>query len=132
MQEVKFLGHAVSQGGILVNPSKIEAVLNWERLTMATEVRSFLRVVRYYRRFINDFSQIALSLTQLTRKYVSFKWMVKCKKSFQELKQKFTTALVLVLLDPHGLFEVYCDASRKGLGCVLMQNRNIATYASRQ
>ena len=120
MKEVKFLGHVVSQGGISVAPSKVKAVLNWEQPTTVTEVRSFLGLAEYYRWFIKNFSQIALPLTKLTKKYAPFEWMPKCERSFQELKEKLTTAPVLTLPDPHGLLEVYCDASKKGLGCVLM------------
>ena len=130
MKEVKFLGHVVSQGGISVDPSKVEVVLNWERPTTITEVRSFLGLAGYYRWFVKNFSQIALPLTRLTRKNAPFEWTPECKRSFQELKEKLTTAPVLILPNPHGPFEVYCDAFRKGLGCVLMQNRNVVTYAS--
>ena len=126
------MGHVVSQGGILVDHSKIEAVLNWERLTTVTEARSFLGLAAYYRRFIKSFSQIALPLTYLTRKNVPFEWTTKYEKSFQERKKKLTTTSVLVLSDPHGPFELYCDASRKGLLCVLMQNQNIVVYPARQ
>ena len=76
------------------------------------------------------FSQIALPLTKLTRKNASFEWTLEYERSFQELKEKLTTALVLILPNPHGPFEVYYDASRKGLGCVLMQNWNVVAYAS--
>ena len=86
----------------------------------------------YYRRFIKGFSQIALPLTRLTRKDVPFEWTEKCEESFETLKEKLTMAPVLVLPDPQEPFEVYCDASFKGLGCVLMQHRNVVAYASRQ
>lgn len=106
MKELKFLGNVVSQGGILVDASKVEVVVSWERPTMVTEVRSFLELTRYHRRFIKGFSQIALPLTELIEKNVSFEWTLECEKSFQELKQKLTTALVLILPNPHELFEV--------------------------
>ena len=132
MEEVKFLGHVVSKGGISVDPSKVEAVMNWERPTTVTEVRSFLGLAGYYRRFIKGFSQISLPLTKLTRKNAVFAWTEECERSFRELRQKLTSAPVLVLPDPKGAFEVYCDASGRGLGCVLMQDRNVVAYASRQ
>ncbi|XP_072062330.1 uncharacterized protein [Arachis hypogaea] len=131
-EEVKFLGHVVSKGGIVVDPSKVEAVMEWERPTMVTEVRSFLDLAGYYRRFIEGFSRIALPMTKLTRKEVLFVWMSECEESFQTLKQKLTSAPILILPEPHEPFEVYCDASLKGLGCVLMQHRNVVAYTSRQ
>ena len=132
MKEVKFLGHVVSQRGISIDPSKVEAALNWEQPTIVTEVKSFLDLAKYYRQFVKNFSQITLPLMKLTRKNIQFEWTPKYGQSFQELKEKLTIVPVLTLPDPHGQFEVYCDAFRKGLGCVLMQSRNVVTYASRQ
>ena len=86
----------------------------------------------YYRRFIQNFSRIALPLTKLTRKGSPFKWTDQCEASFQELKTRLTTPLVLIIPDPTGHFEVYSDASKKGLGCVLMQDKRVVAYASRQ
>ncbi|XP_020972527.1 uncharacterized protein LOC110269186 [Arachis ipaensis] len=131
-EEVKFLGHVVSKGGIAVDPSKVEVVMDWERPTTVMEVRSFLGLAGYYRRFIEGFSRIALPMTKLTRKEVPFVWTSECEESFQTLIQKLTSAPVLILPEPHKPFEVYCDASLKGLGCVLMQYRNVVAYASRQ
>ncbi|XP_020981421.1 uncharacterized protein LOC110272965 [Arachis duranensis] len=118
--------------GIAVDPAKVEAVMNWEQPTSVTEIRSFLGLAGYYRRFIKGFSQLALPLTKLTRKEVPLLWTPKCEESFLALKQRLTTAPVLVLPEPSELFKVYCDASLKGLGCVLMQHRKVVAYASRQ
>ncbi|GAU30442.1 hypothetical protein TSUD_392550 [Trifolium subterraneum] len=98
--EVKYLGHVISQGGVSVDPSKVEA--------------------------------IALPLTRLTRKGAAFVWDELCENSFNLLKQKLTSAPVLVIPDPDKKYVVYCDASHKGLGCVLMQDGAIVAYASRQ
>nr|XP_029152419.1 uncharacterized protein LOC114926116 [Arachis hypogaea] len=114
-EEVKFLGHVVSKGGIAVDPSKVEAMMEWERLTTVTEVRSFLGLTGYYRRFIEGFSRIALPMTKLTRKEVPFVWTSEYEESFQALKQKLTSAPILILPELHEQFEVYCDASLKGL-----------------
>nr|KYP55690.1 Transposon Ty3-G Gag-Pol polyprotein [Cajanus cajan] len=84
------------------------------------------------RRFIEGFSKIVAPLTQLTRKEQPFIWTDACEQSFVELKRRLTTSLVLVLSDSGEPFDVYCDASHQGLGCVLMQNRRVVTYASRQ
>jgi hypothetical protein len=132
MNEVRFLRYVISKGGVSVDPSKVEAVINWKRPKNASEVRSFLGLAGYYRRFIKGFSQIALPMTRLTRKEISFKWDSKCEKSFMSLKEKLTTAPVLVIPDPSKSYEVFCDASKKGLGGVLMQNGQVVAYASRQ
>ena len=115
-----------------VDPTKIEAVVSWERPTTPTGVRSFLGLAGYYRRFVENFSSLAAPLTQLTRKGVSFAWTDKCEKSFQELKDRLTSAPVLSLPKPGEGYVIYSDASRIGLGCVLMQQGKVIAYASRQ
>jgi hypothetical protein len=132
LSEVKFLGHVISQGEVAVDPSKVEAVLNWERPRSVTKVRSFLGLAGYYRRFILGFSDIALPLTRLTRKGASFDWDATCEMSFRTLKEKLTSTPVLLIPDPTKKYIVYCDASAKGLGCVLMQDGAVVAYASRQ
>nr|KYP63832.1 Retrovirus-related Pol polyprotein from transposon 412 family [Cajanus cajan] len=86
----------------------------------------------YYRRFIEGYSKIVTPLTQMTRKEQPFIWNDACERSFGELKRRLTTSPVLVLPDSGEPFDVYCDASHQGLGCVLMQNRRVVAYASRQ
>jgi len=93
---------------------------------------SFLGLAGYYRRFIEGLSKIARPVTSLTQKGKEFKWIEACEKSFQELKTRLTTAPILTLPDIHRSFVVYCDASRQGLGCVLMQDDKVVAYASRQ
>jgi hypothetical protein len=106
--------------------------LKWERPTSITEIRSFLGLAGYYRRFIEGFFLIATPLTQLTRKNKKWVWSEECEKSFKELKMRLTTAPVLTLpLGTEG-FVVYSDASGKGLGCVLMQHGKVVAYTSRQ
>ncbi|NBK83605.1 RNA-directed DNA polymerase, partial [Listeria monocytogenes] len=85
LEEVAFLGHVVSSRGISVDPAKIEAIQSWEQPKSVTEVRSFLGLAGYYRRFVEGFSRIATPLTQLTRKDTKFSWSEECEKSFQEL-----------------------------------------------
>ena len=96
------------------------------------EIRSFLGLAGYYRIFVQDFSRIAAPMTRLTQKNAKFVWSDACENSFQLLKEKLTTALVLTLPNGEDKFIVYCDASRVGLGCVLMQNGKVVAYASRQ
>ncbi|KAL4023009.1 hypothetical protein IC575_016756 [Cucumis melo] len=132
LEQVVFLGRVVSAKGVSVDPQKVEAIVNWERPISATKVRSFLGLAGYYRRFIEDFSRLALSLTALTRKNVKFEWSDKCEQSFQELKKRLVTALILALPVTGKDYVIYCDASMLGLGCVLMQDGNVIAYASRQ
>ncbi|KAD4385982.1 hypothetical protein E3N88_26151 [Mikania micrantha] len=132
LHEVQFLGHVINADGILVDPLKIQAVTNWSLPKSPTDVRSFLGLAGYYRRFIQDFAKIASSLTKLTRKDVKFVWGDDQEKAFQELKSKLTQAPVLTLPDGPDDFVVYSDASYLGLGCVLMQRGKVIAYASRQ
>ncbi|KAL0534344.1 hypothetical protein IC582_028634 [Cucumis melo] len=132
LKQVSFLGHVVSKAGVSVDPAKIEAVTGWTRPSTVSEVRSFLGLAGYYRRFVENFSRIATPLTQLTRKGAPFVWSKACEDSFQTLKQKLVTAPVLTVPDGSGSFVIYSDASKKGLGCVLMQQGKVVAYASRQ
>ncbi|KAL0547191.1 hypothetical protein IC582_017119 [Cucumis melo] len=132
LKQVSFLGHVVSKAGVSVDPAKIEAVTGWTRPSTVSEVRSFLGLAGYYRRFVENFSRIATPLTQLTRKGAPFFWSKACEDSFQTLKQKLVTAPVLTVPDGSGNFVIYSDASKKGLGCVLMQQGKVVAYASRQ
>ena len=100
------------------------------------EVRSFLGLAGYYRRFIENFSKIAKPLTSLLEKNAAFIWTDERQMAFDELKKRLTTAPVLTLLvltlpDQSKRFTVYCDASKDGLGCVLMQEGRVIAYASR-
>lgn len=97
-----------------------------------SEIRSFLGLAGYYRRFVEGFSRIASPMTRLTQKNVKYQWSDTCEVSFLELKHRLTTAPVLTLPSGPEGFVVYCDASRMGLGCVLMQQGKVIAYASRQ
>ena len=132
LDRVVFLGHVISGAGISVDPSKVEAINNWMQPTNPSEVRSFLGLAGYYRRFVEGFSKIAMPLTQLTRKGVMFRWTDMCERSFQELKKRLTSAPILSIPSGTGGFVIYSDASKNGLGCVLMQNGKVIAYASRQ
>ncbi|GJV18579.1 putative reverse transcriptase domain-containing protein [Tanacetum coccineum] len=127
-----FLGHVINGNEIHVDPNKIEAVKNWKAPRTPNEVRSFLRLAGYYRRFIENFSKIAKSLTILTQKCKTFDWGEEQELAFQTLKDKLCNAPVLALPDGPKDFVVYCDASEIGLGCVLMQRGKVIAYASRQ
>ncbi|KAK2450171.1 hypothetical protein QL285_009303 [Trifolium repens] len=132
LEEVNFLGHVISREGIAVDPAKIDTVLSWKQPQTVTDVRSFVGLAGYYRRFIEGFAKIVAPMTQLTRKDQPFAWTEKCESSFQLLKERLTTSPVLVLPQSDEPYEVYCDASHQGLGCVLMQHKRAVAYASRQ
>ena len=132
LTDVRFLGHMVSTSGVSVDPEKVEVVMSWERPKSVFEIRSFLGLVGYYRRFIKDFSRIAAPMTRLTRKEVKFEWDDRCEEAFQELKRRLTSAPILIVPDREQGYTVYYDASRAGLGCVLMQFERLVAYGSRQ
>ncbi|KAJ0567123.1 putative nucleotidyltransferase, Ribonuclease H [Helianthus annuus] len=116
LEEVQFLGHIVNSQGIHVDSAKIEAVKSWITPKNPTEVRSFLGLAGYYRRFIEGFSKIAVPLTALTHKDKPFVWGIEQESAFQILKHKLCNAPVLTLPDGNNDFIVYCDASNLGLG----------------
>jgi hypothetical protein len=130
LKQVAFLRHVISKGGISVDPSKVQDVLGWKTPTSVSDIRSFLGLARYYRRFIEGFSWISKPMMELLEKDKEFKWTSACESSFQELKKCLTTALVLVMSDMEKPFSIYCDASGQALGCVLMQDGRMVAYAS--
>jgi hypothetical protein len=132
ISEVLFLGHIINKEGLVVDPKKVADILNWKAPTDAQGIKSFIGMARYYRRFIEGFSKIAKPMTALLGNKVEFKWTQKCQEAFEALKEKLTTAPVLVLPDVHRPFSVYCDACYTGLGCVLMQEGRVVAYSSRQ
>jgi hypothetical protein len=105
-------------------------VLSWNAPTSVDDIHSFLGLTGYYRRFIEGFSKITKPMTELFEKDKKFKWTPTCEVSFQELKERLTTTSVLVMPDIGKSFSIYCDASRQGLGCVLMQDGHVVAYAS--
>ena len=130
--KVRFLGHKVSTSGVSVDHEKGEAVMSWERPKSIFEIRSFLGLARYYRRFIEGFSRLAAPMTRLTRKEVKFDWDNRCEEAFQELKRRLTVAPILIVPHRGQGYTVYCDASRSRLGCVLMQFERVVAYGSSQ
>ncbi|GJU82254.1 putative reverse transcriptase domain-containing protein [Tanacetum coccineum] len=132
LSKVQFLGHVIDSEGIHVDPAKIEAIKDWASPKTPTEIRQFLGLAGYYRRFIEGFSKIARPMTKLTQKSMKFEWGEKAEAAFQLLKQKLCSAPILALPEGSENFVVYCDASHKGLGAVLMQREKVIAYASRQ
>nr|GEZ14302.1 putative reverse transcriptase domain-containing protein [Tanacetum cinerariifolium] len=130
--EVRADGHVIDSGGIHVDLAKIEAIKCWAAPTTPTEVRQFLGLAGYYRRFNKEFSLIAKPLTKLTQKGKPFIWGNNEEEAFQTLKQKLCSAPILSLPEGSEDFVVYCDASLRGFGAVLMQREKVIAYASRQ
>ncbi|KAK1681098.1 hypothetical protein QYE76_041946 [Lolium multiflorum] len=132
LKEVGFLGHVLSAGGLSVDPSLIKSIKERQPPTNPTEVRSFLELAGYYRKFVEGFSSIAKPLTLLLKKDKKFEWTDKCEESFQELKKRLVSTPILTMPDVTKDFVIYCDASKLGLGSVLMQEGKVISYLSRQ
>jgi hypothetical protein len=118
IDEVLFLGHIINKEGLAVDPKKVADILNWKAPTDARGIKSFIGMT-------------AKPMTALLGNKVEFKWTQKCQEAFKALKEKLTTAPILVLPDVHKPFSVYCDACYTGLGCVLMQEGRVVAYSSR-
>ena len=133
-REVHFLGHVVSSRGVETDPAKIEAVVAWPRPRNLKEVRSFLGLCSYYRRFVKGFSTIAKPLHQLTEKDHKFLWTPECEEAFMALKAALTTPPVLGYPAENGSYILDADASAVGVGAVLSQiqdgTERVITYYS--
>nr|GEY26814.1 putative reverse transcriptase domain-containing protein [Tanacetum cinerariifolium] len=124
--------HVIDSQGIHMDPAKIKSIKYWASPKTLTKIRQFLGLAGYYRRFIEGFLKIAKSMTKLTQKGVMFNWSEKQEANFLLIKQKLCSALILALPEGSEDFVVYCDASHKGLGAVLMQREKVIAYASCQ
>jgi hypothetical protein len=120
LKEVPFLGHVISGEGIAVDPSKVQEVLDWKSSRSITQIRNFLRLAGYYRRFIPNFSKITKPMTKPLEKDTKFKWSPQCEEAFLTLKKLLTIAPVLAQPDIDQPFDMYCDASGTGIKGVLM------------
>ncbi|GJT62703.1 putative reverse transcriptase domain-containing protein [Tanacetum coccineum] len=130
--KVQFLGHVIDSKGIYIDLAKTESIKDWASAKSPTEIRQFLGLAGYYTRFIEGFSKIVKPMTKLTQKTVKFDRGEKEEATFKLIKQKLCSAPILALPKGSENFIVYCDASHKGLGAVLMKNEKVIAYASRQ
>ena len=132
LMKVRFLGHVVSASGVLVDSKKVEAVMGWERPKSVFKIRSFLGLTGYHMRFIQDFSRLAGPMTKLTRKEVKVECNDLCERAFLELKMRLTSVLIIIVPERGQRYTMYCDASKNGLRCVLMQSERVVAYGSQQ
>jgi hypothetical protein len=131
-KEVKYLGHIVDKQGICPDPKKVEAVQTWPVPKNVHDVRSFLGLVNYFRKFIEHYSEIAVPLTNLTKKSHPWVWTGRCQDAFGLLKQKLIEAPLLRTPDESLPYEVVTDASDLGLGGVLLQEGHPVAFESRK
>ncbi|GBM77913.1 Transposon Ty3-I Gag-Pol polyprotein, partial [Araneus ventricosus] len=121
-KEVTYLGHVISAEGVKTDPGKIKAVVDWPRPDKIHDLRSFLGLCTYYRRFVKNFSTIARPLHKLTEAKSNFNWTDECEKSFNSLKQALTSSPILTYPRTDKDFILDTDASNEGIGAVLSQN----------
>ena len=131
LDSISFLERIISGEGISVDPAKVKAFRDWSIPKSTAEVRSFLGLAGYYRRFVQNFCRIVEPLTKLTRKAVKYEWAEACQSAFEELKNRLKTTQILAIPDGSGGMVIYSDASGRGLGCVLMQRDIVIAFASK-
>ena len=131
-ERIKFLGHIIECGRIRMDLEKVRAIQEWKTPTNVKELRSFLGLANYYRRFVSGYSKKATPLTELLKKGVVWAWNEKCAEAFQSLKEAMMEDPVLALPDVQKPFEVQTDASDYALGGVLVQEGHPVAYESRK
>ena len=130
-QSLEYLGHIVSRAGVATEPSKVEAVNKWHVPKSIKQLRGFLGLTGYYRRFIKNYGLISRPLTQLLKKGVQFQWAISTQEAFDLLKSALTSAPVLAIPNFEETFVIETDASDKGMGAVLMQNGHPISFLSK-
>jgi hypothetical protein len=131
-KQIHYLGCIISEQGIAVDPKNIKAIRGWPTPRNVSDVRSFMGLVGYYRRFIVGFSKISHPIASLQNKGTKFEWTLKCEKKFNLLKELLTSAPVLNIDDPNESFVICTYACKEGLGGILMQNGHVIGYESRK
>ena len=134
-EQVEYLGHVISKAGVATDPKKVDVIKQWVEPTSVREVRSFIGLCSYYRRFVKDFGKIAKPLHKLTKKDARFKWAGDCQSAFDQLKSILINAPILAFPDFSTPFILDTDASDMTIGAVLSQiqdgSERVIAYASR-
>jgi hypothetical protein len=130
--EIMFLGHLIGEGQVKMDPQKIQAIVEWSAPKSVPELRSFLGLANYYRRFIEGYSKKTTPLSDLLKKNRRWEWMVDCQQAFEKLKTAVASAPVLGLPDFEKPFEVHTDASDRAIGGVLVQEGHPVAFESRK
>jgi hypothetical protein len=131
-KKIHYLGHVLSEEGVAVDPDKIKSIMEWPTPKDVSDIRSFMSLARYYKRFIKGFSKIWSPITTLQKKGTNFTWTQKCEERFQTLKHLLTHAPVLKISDSEDDFLVCIYAYKEGLGGVLMQGGSVIYYESQK
>ena len=129
---MQYLGHVISKDGIMVDPQKTKEICDWLVPKYVADIRLFMGLTGYYRRFIEGFSRISYPITSLQKKGVRFVWSLKCQEIFGKHKELLTKAHVLKVQDPYKDYTVYTYASKEGVGGVFSQNGHVVCYKSRK
>eukprot|EP00253_Pinus_taeda_P022926 PITA_22926 len=131
-EQIQYLGHIITKEGIAVDPEKIRTIMEWPIPKDVADIRSFMGLAGYYRRFVEGFSRVAYPITSLQKKGRTFKWTTECQQSFEQLKHLLTTTPILSIADSKKDYTVCTDASKEGVGGVLMQGGKVVAYESRK
>jgi hypothetical protein len=131
-KQILYLGHVLSKEGVAIDPDKIRSIMEWPTPKDVSDIRSFMGLARYYRRFIKGFSNIGCPIIALQKKGTKFPWTQKCEERFQTLKHLITHAPMLKIANPEVDFRMCTDACKEGLGGVLMQEGSLICYESRK
>lgn len=129
-KKIQYLGHIIFVEGIAFDPEKIRSIMEWSVPKDVVDIRSFMGITGYYRRFIEGFSKIAYPITSLQKKGTKFNWSQECQDRFNKLKDLLTTAPILKVADPDKDFIICVDASKEGIGGVLTQEGHMICYES--
>jgi hypothetical protein len=129
-KKVHYLGHVIYEEGVAVDPDKIKSIMDWPTPKDVFDIRSFMGLEGYYRRFIKGFSKIGFPITSLQKKGIKFLWTPECEERFQEMKYLLTNVHVLHIADPNKDFLVCTNPCKEGLRGVLMQEGHVIFYES--
>lgn len=120
-EQIQYLRHIITKEGIAVDPKKIKTIMEWLISKDVADIRSFMGLAGYYRLFVEGFSRVTYPITSLQKKGKAFRWTTDCQRSFHQLKNLFTTTPILSIADSSKEYVVFTDASKEGVGCIVMQ-----------